>query len=46
MNVKGQAIISNIYTKKEGFKNVYPWFKRLKKQGLTPHYIVMDGELL
>jgi len=44
MNVKGQAIISNIYAKKEGFKNVYPWFKRLKKQGLMPRYIVMDGE--
>ena len=44
MDAKEQAIISNIYTKKEGFKNVYPWFNRLKKQGLTPHYIAMDGE--
>jgi transposase-like protein len=44
MDVKEQTIISNIYTKKEGFKSVYPWFKKLKKQGLIPHYIVMDGE--
>ncbi len=44
MDVKEQTIISNIYTKKEGFKSVYPWFKKLKKQGLMPHYIVMDGE--
>lgn len=44
MDVKEQTIISNIYTEKEGFKSVYPWFKKLKKQGLIPHYIVMDGE--
>lgn len=44
MNAKNQAIISNIYTNKEGFHNVYPWFKRLKEQGLNPYYIVMDGE--
>ena len=44
MNIKEQAIISNIYAKKEGFKSVYPWFKRLKKQGLMPRYITMDGE--
>jgi hypothetical protein len=44
MDTKEQTIISNIYTKKEGFKSVYPWFKNLKKQGLMPHYIVMDGE--
>ena len=44
MNAKNQDIISNIYTKKEGFYNVYPWFIRLKEQGLNPRYIVMDGE--
>jgi len=31
MDTKEQTIISNIYTKKEGFKSVYPWFKNLKK---------------
>ena len=44
MNAKEQTIISNIYAKKEAFKSVYPWFKRLKKQGLMPCYIAMDGE--
>ena len=24
--------------------SVYPWFKRLKEQGLNPRYIAMDGE--
>lgn len=24
--------------------SVYPWFERLKEQGLNPRYIVMDGE--
>lgn len=44
MEAKAQKIISNIYVKKEGFKSVYPWFKKLKKQGLNPLYVVMDGE--
>ncbi len=44
MNIQKQKIISNIYTAKEGFYNVYPWFKSLKEHGLNPHYIVMDGE--
>lgn len=44
MNTENQVIISSIYTSKEGFYNVYPWFKRLKEQGLNPQYIVMDGE--
>jgi len=41
---KRQKIISTIYAKKEGFKSVYPWFNRLKEQGLYPRYITMDGE--
>lgn len=44
MEAKAQNIISNIYAKKEGFKSVYPWFNKLKKQGLNPLYVVMDGE--
>jgi len=44
MNAENQVITSSIYTSKEGLHNVYPWFKRLKEQGLNPQYIVMDGE--
>lgn len=44
MDAKKQKIISNIYAEKEGFKSVYPWFKKLKEQGLNPRYIAMDGE--
>lgn len=44
MDAVGQRIISHIYTKKEGYKNVYPWFSELKEQGLNPSYITMDGE--
>lgn len=44
MDAKTQHIISIIYTQKEGFKNTYPWFSKLKYQGLNPLYIAMDGE--
>jgi len=44
MEAKTQKIISNIYAKKESFKSVYPWFKKLKKHGLNPLYVAMDGE--
>lgn len=44
MDAKSQKIISNIYAKKEGYKTVYPWFYKLKEQGLNPLYIAMDGE--
>lgn len=44
MDAKTREIISTIYTKKEGFKNVSPWFKKLKEQGLNPLYVAMDGE--
>jgi transposase-like protein len=44
MDAKKGRIISTIYAKKEGFQSVYPWFRKLKKQGLKPHYITMDGE--
>ncbi|MFH0732417.1 MAG: transposase [Candidatus Omnitrophota bacterium] len=45
MDAKTKDIISNIYAKKEGFKAAQPWFERLKKQGLNPSYIIMDGEI-
>jgi len=44
MNAVDQMLISNIYTKKEGYKNVYAWFSKLRKEGLSPLYITMDGE--
>lgn len=44
MNTQKQNIISNTYAHKEGGKTVYPWFESLKKHGLNPRYIVMDGE--
>lgn len=44
MDAKEQNIISHVYEKKEGFKSVYPWFKKLKENGLNPKYITMDGE--
>lgn len=44
MNAKNKNIITNIYAHKEGGKTVLPWFKVLKKKGLNPLFIVMDGE--
>lgn len=44
MNAVDQTLISNIYAKKEGYKNVYAWFSKLNKEGLAPRYITMDGE--
>jgi len=45
MNAVQPGIIANIYTTKEGFKNVHPWFNELKQQGLDPDFISMDGEI-
>lgn len=45
MDAKDQNMISNIYAHKEGFNTTYPWFSKLKKQGLNPLYVVMDGEI-
>ncbi len=44
MNAKDQKIIAHNYTNKEGFNSVYPWFLKLRQQGLNPLYITMDGE--
>ena len=44
MNAKDQKIIAHTYAEKEGFKSTYPWFLKLKEQGLDPQYISMDGE--
>lgn len=45
MDAKDQNMISNIYACKESFYATYPWFSKLKEQGLNPLYIVMDGEI-
>lgn len=45
MDAKGQDMISNIYAHKEGFNATYPWFSELKKQGLNPLCVAMDGEI-
>jgi len=44
MDAISQKTISHIYTKKEGYRCVYPWFSSLKELGLNPLYITMDGE--
>lgn len=44
MNAVDQTLISSIYAKKEGYKNVHAWFSKLNKEGLAPLYITMDGE--
>ena len=44
MDARDQKIIAHMYTDKESFKSASPWFLRLKKQGLNPKYITMDGE--
>jgi transposase-like protein len=44
MEAKKQKTIDHIYTLKEGYKHVWPWFERLKQGGLDPDVIIMDGE--
>jgi len=45
MDAKGQDMVSNIYAHKEGLNATYPWFSKLKSQGLNPLYVAMDGEI-
>ena len=44
MNAENQKIIAHVHAKKESHEDVYSWFENLKKQGLNPLYITMDGE--
>jgi len=47
MNLMGavdQRIIAHLYVKKESFKEAYPWFSNLHRQGLNPKFITTDGE--
>jgi transposase-like protein len=45
MAVPSQTIIASTYADREGFKSTYPWFEELKRQGLYPDAIAMDGEI-
>lgn len=45
MSAFDQSISAHIYTTKEGYKNVLPWFQQLKNNGLYPLVMTMDGEL-
>lgn len=45
MDTINRNIIAAIYVKKESFKNAYPWFMKLKFQGLDPCFITTDGEI-
>jgi len=44
MDIQTQDIIAHMYVRKESFKDAYPWFEELKRQGLKPRYITTDGE--
>lgn len=44
MDAVEQRLVSNIYAKKEGYKNVHAWFSKLNEEGLKPLYITMNGE--
>jgi transposase-like protein len=38
-------IIASTYADREGFKSTHPWFEELKRQGLYPDAVAMDGEI-
>lgn len=44
MNAPNQMILSNFYTAKEGFDNVFQWLGHLREQGLRPLVFTTDGE--
>ena len=44
MDAVEQQIVSQLYVKKESFREAYPWFTSLKSQGLNPAVITTDGE--
>jgi hypothetical protein len=45
MDASNQMIISHTYVKKESFRDAYPWFMGLKREGLNPVFISTDGEI-
>lgn len=44
MDATNQKIIAHLYVRKESFAEAYPWFVNLKRQGLSPRFIITDGE--
>lgn len=44
MNAQGNQVIAQSYVARESFKDAYPWFIKLKENGLNPKYATMDGE--
>lgn len=44
MDAQSKKIIAHLYVGKESFREVYPWFMNLKRQGLNPLFITTDGE--
>ena len=44
MNARDHKVIAQAYVARESFKDAYPWFLQLKKNGLNPKYVTMDGE--
>lgn len=45
MDASSQKIIASTYVEREGFKGSYPWLESLKRQGLNPDAVAMDGEI-
>lgn len=44
MDATNQKIIDHLYVRKESFAEAYPWFMSMKEQGLSPQFIITDGE--
>lgn len=44
MNARNHKIIAQVYVSRESFKDVFPWLLHLKKKGLNPGHVTMDGE--
>lgn len=44
MNARNHKIIAQVYVSRENYKDVFPWFLHLKKKGLNPKHVTMDGE--
>lgn len=44
MDARTQKMIAHLYIRKESFVEAYPWFLKLRQQGLNPRYITTDGE--
>jgi transposase-like protein len=45
MDATNQRIVAHRYVHKESFREAYPWFLDLRRQGLSPSFITTDGEI-